>query len=110
MDILAANPHCYALYASILTPQALPLSVARFLFLDPRAPEFFAEWDTVADDTVAALRTEAGRSPLDRNPPALSANSPPAATSSAPAGPGTTSGCTVRHPNASATPLWASCS
>jgi transcriptional regulator with XRE-family HTH domain len=67
MDILAANSHCYALYTGILTPQALPLNLARFLFLDPRAPEFFAEWDSVADDTVAALRTEAGRSPLDRN-------------------------------------------
>lgn len=67
MDILAANPLCYALYADILTPQILPLNLARFLFLDPRAPEFFVEWDTVADDSVAALRTEAGRSPLDRN-------------------------------------------
>ena len=67
MDILAANPLCYALYAGILTPQTLPLNLARFLFLDPRAPEFFVEWDTVADDTVAALRTEAGRSPRDRN-------------------------------------------
>lgn len=67
MDILAANPLCYALYAGILTPQALPLNLARFVFLDPRAPEFFVKWDAVADDTVAALRTEAGRSPRDRN-------------------------------------------
>ncbi len=67
MDILAANPLCYALYAGILTPQTLPLNLARFLFLDPRAPEYFIEWDTVADDTVAALRTEVGRSPRDRN-------------------------------------------
>jgi len=62
MDILAANPLCYALYAGILTPQTLPLNLARFLFLDPRAPELFVEWDT-----AAALRTEAGRSPRDRN-------------------------------------------
>jgi transcriptional regulator with XRE-family HTH domain len=67
MDILAANPLCHALYAGILTPQTLPLNLARFLFLDSRAPEFFIEWDAVADDTVAALRTEAGCSPLDRN-------------------------------------------
>jgi MmyB-like transcription regulator ligand binding domain len=33
----------------------------------PRAPEFFAGRDTVADDTAAALRTQAGRRPLDRN-------------------------------------------
>ena len=61
MDILAANPLCYA----ILTPQTLPLNLARFLFLDPRAPELFVERDTVADDTAAALRTEAGLSPGD---------------------------------------------
>jgi hypothetical protein len=67
MDILAANQMCFALYADILTPQALPLNLARFTFLDSRAPEFFVDWDTVADDTVAALRIEAGHSPLDRS-------------------------------------------
>jgi len=67
MDVLAANRPCYALYAGILTPQALPLNLARFMFLDPRARDFFVDWSTVADDTVAALRTEAGRSPLDRH-------------------------------------------
>jgi transcriptional regulator with XRE-family HTH domain len=65
-DILAANDLCRALYAGILTPQALPLNLARFLFLDPRARDFFADWDTVADDIVAALRGEAGRDPLNR--------------------------------------------
>lgn len=65
-DILAANGLCRALYAGILTPQALPLNLARFLFLDPRAAEFFVDWNTVADDALAAMRIEAGRSPLDR--------------------------------------------
>ena len=66
MDILAANHLCFALYADILTPQALPVNLARFLFLDPRSTSFFADWETVADDAVAALRGEAGRNPLDR--------------------------------------------
>jgi hypothetical protein len=66
MDILAANPLCMALYGDILTPQTLPLNLARFMFLDHRANEFFLDWDTIADDLVAALRTESGRSPLDR--------------------------------------------
>ena len=66
MDILAANPLCMALYGDILTPQTLPLNLARFMFLDSRAHEFFLDWDTIADDLVAALRTESGRSPLDR--------------------------------------------
>lgn len=67
LDILAANPACFALYAGILTPDTLPLNLARFVFLDARAPGFFLDWDTIADDIVAALRGEAGRSPLDRS-------------------------------------------
>lgn len=65
-DILAANQLCCALYTDILTPESLPLNLARFMFLDERAPEIYLDWDAVADDTVAALRIEAGRSPLDR--------------------------------------------
>jgi hypothetical protein len=66
MDVLAANSLCFALYADILRPGALPLNLARFMFLDPRSQEFFREWDAVADDLAAALRAEAGRSPHDR--------------------------------------------
>lgn len=66
-DILAANKLCFALYADILMPATLPLNLARFLFLDRRAQDFFAEWDIVADDSVAALRGVAGRNPLDRS-------------------------------------------
>lgn len=66
MDILAANPVCLALYAGILSPETLPLNLARFMFLDPRAQDFFIEWDTLADDLAAALRSEAGRHPNDK--------------------------------------------
>jgi len=66
MDILAANSLCFALYGGILSPDTMPLNLARFMFLDPRARDFFLEWDTLADDLAAALRTEAGRSPHDR--------------------------------------------
>ena len=65
-DILAANQLCFALYADVLTPESLPLNLARFMFLDRRAEEVYLDWDAVADDTVAALRIEAGRNPLDR--------------------------------------------
>ena len=44
-----------------------PANHARFVFLDPRAHDFFVEWERVADDTVAMLRNEAGRDPHDRN-------------------------------------------
>jgi len=66
LDILAVNELGSALYAGILTPHMLPVNLARFLFLDPRATEFFLEWDQVANDCVATLRGEAGRTPYDR--------------------------------------------
>ena len=66
-DILAANPACFALYSGILSPDTLPLNLARFVFLDPRALSMYLDWDTIADDVVAALRGEAGRNPLDRS-------------------------------------------
>lgn len=66
MDILAANTVCLALYAGILSPETLPLNLARFMFLDPRAQDFFIEWDTLSDDLAAALRSEAGRHPNDK--------------------------------------------
>lgn len=65
LDILAANPMAIALYGGVL--DALPLNLARFLFLDHRAPALFVEWDEVADSAVAALRGEAGRSPQDKS-------------------------------------------
>lgn len=65
-DVVAVNTLCTALYGDVLTTHALPVNIARFVFLDPRAPGFFLDWETVADDTAAALRIEAGRTPSDR--------------------------------------------
>jgi transcriptional regulator with XRE-family HTH domain len=66
MEILAANSLCTALYGDVLAPQALPLSLPRFVFLDPRAVELFLDWDAVADDIASSLRIQAGRTPNDR--------------------------------------------
>ena len=66
-DILAANDLAIALYGDILDRDKLPLNLAKFLFLDQRAPAFFLDWETVADDSVAALRAEAGRNPHDKS-------------------------------------------
>ena len=41
MDIVAANSLCFALYTGILSPDTLPLNLARFMFLDPRSRDFF---------------------------------------------------------------------
>ncbi len=66
LGILAANDLAVALYDGILDRSALPVNLARFLFLDDRAAGFFLDWDTVADDVVASLRGEAGRNPYDK--------------------------------------------
>ncbi|HET6503924.1 MAG TPA: helix-turn-helix transcriptional regulator [Amycolatopsis sp.] len=66
-DILAANDTAYALYDGIIERDRLPLNLPRFLFLDNRAPAFFLDWNTVAEDSVATLRIQAGHNPHDKN-------------------------------------------
>lgn len=66
LDVLAANPLARALYAPVFTDPARPPNLARFNFLNPHARTFWGEWERVADDTVAMLRTEAGRDPYDK--------------------------------------------
>ena len=65
LDIVAANPFGYALYSVYASP-GRPSNTARFVFLDPRARDFFPDWDLVANEVVAILRSEAGRDPYDR--------------------------------------------
>lgn len=65
MDILATNRLSRALYVDALGAGAT-FNLARYLFLDPRSQDFYREWETVAADCVAALRTQAGRNPYDR--------------------------------------------
>ena len=66
LDILAANQLGYALYSLYVSP-GQPANTARFAFLDPRAKDFYLDWDRVTDEVVAILRSEAGRDPYDRN-------------------------------------------
>jgi transcriptional regulator with XRE-family HTH domain len=65
-DYLAANPLGRALYAPLFESREQPPNSARFTFLDPAAVEFFPDWERVAGDLVALLRSEAGRNPHDR--------------------------------------------
>lgn len=66
LDVLAANPLGAALYSDVFADPVRPPNTARFLFLNPRAAEFFVDWDRIAHDAVAILRAEAGRDPYDR--------------------------------------------
>jgi transcriptional regulator with XRE-family HTH domain len=77
MDLLAANRLGRAMYWPVYrsAPESAgqaaagtrPANIARFQFLDPAGPDFFPDWDTAADTTVALLRTEAGRDPYSKD-------------------------------------------
>jgi transcriptional regulator with XRE-family HTH domain len=66
MDILAINSLGRALYSPMFDEPRRPVNIARFHFLDPRAHDFYPNWDRAADTTVAIMRTEAGRDPHNR--------------------------------------------
>jgi len=65
-DMLAANRLACALYAPVLADPRRPANNARFVYLDPAAREFFADWERAADDIAAMLRSEAGSNPHDK--------------------------------------------
>ena len=66
LDILAANRLGEAFYAELYADPVRPVNSARFVFLNPRATQFFRDWETIANDAVGILRAEAGRDPYDR--------------------------------------------
>ena len=66
LDLLAANQLGRALYSELYDRPARPINTARFVFLDPRAEVSYPEWDRVATETVAILRSAAGRDPYNR--------------------------------------------
>jgi transcriptional regulator with XRE-family HTH domain len=70
LDVVAANPLARALFLPVFAdparPAGQPVNHARFTFLDPRAHDFWIDWERAADDSVATLRTEAGRDPYDK--------------------------------------------
>lgn len=71
MDVHAANLLGRAVYAQIFEDPVTPPNLARYVFLDPRAPDFYNDWARAADDNVAILRASAGRDPYDRELSAL---------------------------------------
>ena len=65
-DILATNHLGRAFFAPVFDSRS-PANMARFTYLDPRAKDFFADWNRAAKECVAALRSQAGRDPFDRD-------------------------------------------
>jgi hypothetical protein len=66
LDILAANQFGRALFCELYSTPARPVNTARFVFLDPRAETTFGDWDRVASEAAAILRSAAGRDPYNR--------------------------------------------
>jgi len=61
LDVLAANRLGRALCSELYLDPTRAVNHARFTFLDPRAHDFYPDWDRAANDGVALLRAEAGR-------------------------------------------------
>jgi transcriptional regulator with XRE-family HTH domain len=66
-DYLAANALGRALYSPVFDSREQPANSGRFTFLDPAARKFYPEWERLASELVASLRSQAGRNPRDRN-------------------------------------------
>jgi transcriptional regulator with XRE-family HTH domain len=66
LDLLAANRLGAALYSPVFDDATGTPNVARFIFLNPRAGDFFDNWDSIANDAVAILRAQAGQDPYDK--------------------------------------------
>ncbi|MCV7427506.1 helix-turn-helix transcriptional regulator [Mycobacterium montefiorense] len=63
LDLVAANALGHALYAPVFSGAKATPNLARFMFFDAVADQFFPDWAREADDVVALLRAEAARSP-----------------------------------------------
>lgn len=73
---LAANTMARALYSPLFVDPIPEIaddapSLTRFMFLDPRARDFFPHWDTGAEDSVAMLRLTSGADPTEPDLTAL---------------------------------------
>jgi transcriptional regulator with XRE-family HTH domain len=66
LDYVGGNALGRALYAPVFESAEQPANSARFTFLDPAAADFYPEWERVASELVAHLRSEAGSNPYDR--------------------------------------------
>jgi transcriptional regulator with XRE-family HTH domain len=66
LDLIASNRLGAAFYSEMYVQPQRPANFGRFLFLDPRSRVFYRDWDDAARQTVALLRSAAGRAPYDR--------------------------------------------
>jgi transcriptional regulator with XRE-family HTH domain len=67
LDVLAANHLGRAVFAPLFPNATGRPNLARFIFLDPAAQDFYQDWEQLAEEVAALLRGEAGRNPYDRD-------------------------------------------
>ncbi|MGW4909156.1 helix-turn-helix transcriptional regulator [Streptomyces sp. NPDC004270] len=60
-DVVGANALGRALFPHLFPENGRPLNHTRYLFLDSRAREFYADWESDARHVVSAMRLSAGR-------------------------------------------------
>jgi hypothetical protein len=65
-DILAVN-HLGRAFLAPMFESPAPANMARFTYLDPRARDFYADWNRMARECIAALRMQVGRDPFNRD-------------------------------------------
>jgi transcriptional regulator with XRE-family HTH domain len=66
MDILGGNRFGLALCSPIVDSTCGPPNTARFMFLDPASSDYYLDWEESARNSVAILRSAAGRNPYDK--------------------------------------------
>lgn len=59
MDLLGTNALGRAVYSKIVESRIANGNLARFVFLDPDAPDFYDDYQKIAEDTVGILRLAA---------------------------------------------------
>ncbi|MFM9448795.1 helix-turn-helix transcriptional regulator [Streptomyces acidiscabies] len=71
MDVIASNALARAVHAPMFESTTADKhgrpNLARYIFLDDGALDFYVDWDAAAVTTAALLRAEAGRDPYDRD-------------------------------------------
>jgi hypothetical protein len=69
-DVIASNALARALFAPMFDSATIDKrgrpNMARYIFLDPGAQDFFVDWEAAGVATAALLRAEVGREPRDR--------------------------------------------
>lgn len=63
-DLIAANLMGRALYAPMFDVEGMP-NIARFIYLDPRAQDYYTDWPRARRTVTGMMRLEAGRNPLN---------------------------------------------